>query len=231
MIAFADLVRTLPETRRGVLIADWEGRLEHEGNPDTVLILALVLGQPGRGSAGDLARARRLLSDYLADPVGSPDWKRRLAAHQLAMLGGPQPSADEVLRLLRLVGDIDRMSATTWRQRVRQLDPTQTSGDQSVDGRLELALLLGSGRPGHGQNLTRARQLLEGYLADAVDAEPALREFAAYHLRLYQRRQRQLRAAVRERTSRQALEKKLEALKAIEMRITREGGQTMVPLQ
>ena len=77
----------------------------------------------------------------------------------------------------------------------------------------------------------RARELLKLYLADQDVQSPTLRAFARHQLGWLDERERWLKAARRERRTRVGLEKKLEALKAIELRMTDQNSKDRVPIR
>lgn len=124
---------------------------------------------------------------------------------------------------------------------IREWESRAAASGISGDAALHLAIVLYHSDRLVPDALTRARVLLDTYLADSNDKSPAQLAFARLQLGLVEDKarwrstldqQRQTRAALQqERRARQELEKKLEALTAIERRMTDKDGNDKVPLR
>lgn len=109
----------------------------------------------------------------------------------------------------------------------KRLAANGATGDTAV----RLALLLGTPGGDTPVDLDRARELLEDYLTDVTFTSDEMLDFARYQLGLLEERQRWIKAARRERQARVRLEQQLEALKAIERRMTDQSSDHKVPLR
>jgi len=138
---------------------------------------------------------------------------------------------NEVAVMVRFANDIRDLPTAERKALTQKWERRLADGSSPKDARLYLALLLltkGGIKPG---DATRARELLTLYLADENTQSEALREFARYQLGWLDERERWIKAARRERKARVGLEKKLEALKAIELRMTDQNSKDRVPIR
>lgn len=229
MVRFANRARGLPKADRDALIEEWELRVARGDTPrDAALRLALLLGDPADPDRSSPDRARRLLESYLADAGNPHEGLREFARYRLAQL---EAGSDEALTMVRFAARAHGMTKGERAELVRRWEQRLAQDRTSSSAALHLAVLLGNpGRNNFGE-LSRARQLLESYVAENSGKSEALLAFAKYQLSLLDEGERWLRAAERERRARVELEQKLEALKAIEQRMTDRDANDKVPLQ
>lgn len=204
----------------------WEGRAAGVTAPeDAALRLALLLN----GAHGnDTERARILLEAYLANDDNRHQGLRAFARYQLDLI---EAEADETLALLRFAGRARELTVAEQQALIRRWEQRLAQDDATGQAALHLAALLGNpGRNSYGE-LSRARRLLQSYLANPAGKPPALLAFARYQLGVLDEGELWLRAVEREHRTRVELEHKLEALKAIERRMTDKEGSDKVPLR
>jgi hypothetical protein len=142
-----------------------------------------------------------------------------------------EAQVNEVVAMVRFANNMRDLPTAERKALTQNWERRLADGSSPKDARLYLALLLlakGGTKPG---DAARARELLTAYLADEKSQSQALREFARFQLGWLDEKERWIKAARRERKARVGLEKKLEALKAIELRMTDQNSKDRVPIR
>lgn len=140
-------------------------------------------------------------------------------------------ASDEATKIVRFASYIRDLPKAERRKLVRQCEQRLAAEGEPGDAAVHLALLLASPSGDTPIDLDRARKLLEDYLTDVTFTSDEMLDFARYQLVLLDERQRWIKAARRERRARVKLERKLEALKEIERRMTDQSNNDKVPIR
>lgn len=143
----------------------------------------------------------------------------------------PTAATDEIVAMLRFANRIRDLPTAERKALTRQWEHRLSIGSAPGHAPLHMALLLGTPGDRAPVDFTRARELLDAYLGDATGKPEVLLDFARYQLSLLDEREHWIKAARQERRARLELKQKLEALKAIERRMTDQGGTDKVPIR
>lgn len=143
----------------------------------------------------------------------------------------PVEPTDDVAEMVRFATHVRGLPNAERKAVAREWEDLLGRSGASGNVPLHLALLLAN--PGRNSlaELARARTLLTAYLAGGADKPEGLLDFARYQLRLLDEGERWLKTVAKERQARAELEQKLEALKAIERRMTNQDRTDKVPLR
>lgn len=137
---------------------------------------------------------------------------------------------DDVEALLLLADDARTMPAQR-RKSLAQRWQDRLDEDSGGWTRLRLAVLLGNQQDQSAGDLQHARRLLQAYLTDPRDKPPPALRFARFQLNWIEAAQGWHKALRAERQSRHELQQKLDALKAIELRMNQHDDGAKVPLE
>ena len=136
---------------------------------------------------------------------------------------------DDIEVILRFANETHGLRVDQREQLIPQWEARFADPFEADCAALHLALLLSA--PGSvSRDRLRARELLEGYVANPVNKTEAQLDFARYQIDQLEERERWIKAMRRERRARVGVEEKLEALKAIELRMNDLQSHGKVPL-
>jgi hypothetical protein len=138
-------------------------------------------------------------------------------------------ACDDIALVLRFANEAHGLPVKERKQRAAQWEARFADPAEADCAAMHLALLLSA--PGStSRERSRARTLLERYLASPQGKTDLQLDFARYQIAQLDERERWIRAMRRERHARTETELKLEALKAIERRMNDLQGNDKVPL-
>jgi hypothetical protein len=138
-------------------------------------------------------------------------------------------ACDDVTVVVRFANEAHGLPVDERKERITDWEPRLTDPAAADCAALHLALLHSA--PGStSRERSRARKLLARYLAHPEGKSETQLNFARYQLAQLEERERWIRAMRRERRARSETEQKLEALKAIELRMNELQSHGKVPL-
>jgi hypothetical protein len=138
-------------------------------------------------------------------------------------------ACDDIAVVLRFANEANGLPDDGRKELIQQWEGRLADPIEADCAALHLALLL-SAPASTTRDRSRARDLLERYLANPMYKSDAQLDFARYQIEQLNERERWIKAMRRERRARVESEQKLEALKAIELRMNDLQSHGKVPL-
>lgn len=138
-------------------------------------------------------------------------------------------ACDDIAVMLRFANEAHGLRIDQRKQLIQQWEARLADPVEADCAALHLALLLSA--PGSAsRDRSRALELLELYAANPADKTETQLDFARYQIEQLEERERWIKAMRRERRARLDIEQKLEALKAIELRMNDLQSHGKMPL-